>query len=58
MIDQDVLERVLHRALRDGGDFAEVFAEDRVASNALLDDGPLPLAVLESRIDEWIARQR
>ena len=26
--------------------------------NALLDDGPLPLAVLESRIDEWIARQR
>ena len=26
--------------------------------NALLDDGPLPLTVLESRIDEWIDRQR
>ena len=26
--------------------------------NALLDDGPLPLAVLESRIDEWITKQR
>jgi TldD protein len=30
---------VLGRALRDGGDFAEVFVEDRTASNALLDDG-------------------
>jgi TldD protein len=39
MIDQDVLERVLGRALRDGGDFAEVFVEDRVSSNAMLDDG-------------------
>jgi uncharacterized protein (DUF885 family) len=26
--------------------------------NAVLDDGPLPLTVLESRIDEWIAKQR
>ena len=26
--------------------------------NALIDDGPLPLSVLEGRIDEWIARQR
>jgi uncharacterized protein (DUF885 family) len=26
--------------------------------NALLDDGPLPLTVLEARIDEWIAGQR
>ena len=26
--------------------------------NALLDDGPLPLTVLESRIDEWIAHER
>ena len=26
--------------------------------NALLDDGPLPLTVLEARIDEWIARER
>ena len=26
--------------------------------NAVLDDGPLPLTVLETRIDEWIAGQR
>ena len=26
--------------------------------NALLDDGPLPLTVLEARIDEWIASQK
>jgi uncharacterized protein (DUF885 family) len=26
--------------------------------NALLDDGPLPLTVLEKRIDKWIARER
>jgi uncharacterized protein (DUF885 family) len=26
--------------------------------NALLDDGPLPLTILESRIDQWIARER
>ena len=41
MIDQDVLERVLGRALRDGGDFAEVFAEDRRTSSARLDDGKI-----------------
>ena len=39
MIDKDVLERVLGRALRDGGEFAEVFVEDRVGSSAVLDDG-------------------
>jgi TldD protein len=39
VIDKDVLERVLARAVRDGGDFAEVFVEDRVASSAVLDDG-------------------
>ena len=27
-------------------------------NNALIDDGALPLAVLEQRIDEWIARNR
>ena len=26
--------------------------------NALIADGPLPLSVLEQRIDEWIARNR
>jgi len=26
--------------------------------NALIDDGPLPLSVLEQRIDDWIARNR
>ena len=39
MIEQGVLERVLSRSLRDGGDFAEVFVEDRVGSSAVLDDG-------------------
>ena len=39
MIDSPVLERVLSEALRHGGDFAEVFAEDRSTSSALLDDG-------------------
>ncbi len=39
MIESPVLERVLSGALRRGGDFAEVFAEDRSTSSALLDDG-------------------
>ncbi|HEX9258951.1 MAG TPA: TldD/PmbA family protein [Acidimicrobiales bacterium] len=39
MIDHDVLQRVLGSALRTGGDFAEVFAEDKRSSSALLDDG-------------------
>ena len=39
MIDSPVLERVLSEALRHGGEFAEVFAEDRSTSSALLDDG-------------------
>ena len=38
MIDQDVLERVLGAALTTGGDFAEVFAEDKRSSSGLLDD--------------------
>ena len=39
LIDTPVLERVLAEALRHGGEFAEVFAEDRSNSSALLDDG-------------------
>src|SRR5437868_14344813 len=39
MLDQAVLQRVLASALKTGGDFAEVFIEDRVNSSALLDDG-------------------
>jgi TldD protein len=38
LIDPDVLERVLSAALEDGGDMAEVFAEDAVTSSAMLDD--------------------
>src|SRR5215216_34748 len=41
MIDEQVLDRTLHVALRAGGDFAEVFAEDRRASSARLDDGKI-----------------
>ena len=29
LVETPVLERVLHRALSRGGDFAEIFAEDR-----------------------------
>ncbi len=39
MIESPVLERVLSEALRHGGEFAEVFAEDRSTASALLDDG-------------------
>jgi TldD protein len=39
MIDQSVLEEVLGVAMRTGGEFAEVFAEDRRNASAVLDDG-------------------
>jgi TldD protein len=39
VIEQDVLERVLGTALRHGGDFAEVYAEDKSSTSAGLDDG-------------------
>jgi TldD protein len=39
VIDEDVVQRVLGAALRTGGEFAEVFAEDRRSSSARLDDG-------------------
>ena len=39
MIEQDVLERVLDIALRKGGEFAEIYAEDKSSTSAGLDDG-------------------
>src|SRR3954471_7417827 len=39
LIEPAVLERVLGAALRGGGDFAEVFVEDRSSSTARYDDG-------------------
>ena len=39
MIEQAVIERVLGAALRTGGEFAEVFAEDKRSSSAVFDDG-------------------
>ena len=39
VIDHDVLERVLSTAMRSGGDFAEVYAEDKRSTSASLDDG-------------------
>jgi TldD protein len=39
VIEPPVLERTLSRALRAGGDLAEVFAEDRRTSTARFDDG-------------------
>lgn len=39
MLDDDVISATLSTALRNGGDFAEVFAEDKRSSSAVLDDG-------------------
>src|ERR1700692_68997 len=39
LVDQSVLQSTLDRALRHGGDFAEVFVEDRRSSSARFDDG-------------------
>ncbi|MGE3684772.1 MAG: TldD/PmbA family protein [Acidimicrobiia bacterium] len=39
MIDHDVLERVLTTAMRSGGEFAEIYAEDKRLTSAGLDDG-------------------
>jgi TldD protein len=46
VIEEAVLERTLHAALREGGDFAEVFAEDRRVATARLDD---------SKIEEFVS---
>jgi len=39
LIDESVVATVLERALKTGGDFAEIYAEDRRATGAVLDDG-------------------
>jgi TldD protein len=41
VIEESVIQRVLSTALRTGGDFAEIFAEDRRNSSATLDDGKI-----------------
>jgi TldD protein len=44
-----VLSETLNVALRSGGDFAEVFAEDRASSSGRLDDG---------RVEELVSGRR
>ena len=39
MLEEPVIRRVLAAALRTGGDFAEIFVEDRRTSSARFDDG-------------------
>ncbi|HVL92709.1 MAG TPA: TldD/PmbA family protein [Acidimicrobiales bacterium] len=39
MLDPQLVQRVLDASLRTGGDFAELFVEDRRSSGAQLDDG-------------------
>ncbi len=39
MLDEGLVQRTLSAALRTGGEFAEVFVEDRRSSTAMFDDG-------------------
>lgn len=39
MIEEAVIQRALGAALTTGGEFAEIFAEDRLSSSAFFDDG-------------------
>ena len=39
MLETAVVEATLHRALAGGGDFADVFVEDRAVTSATYDDG-------------------
>jgi TldD protein len=41
VLEESVIQRVLGTALRTGGDFAEIFVEDKRSSSALLDDGKI-----------------
>ena len=39
MINEELLEQTLAEALKTGGEFAEVFVEDKQSSSAYFDDG-------------------
>ena len=41
MLEESVIQRVLGTALRTGGEFAEIFVEDKRSSSARLDDGKI-----------------
>jgi TldD protein len=41
VIEQDIVEQVLSVGLSTGGDFAEIFVEDKRSSSAYLDDGKI-----------------
>ena len=41
MLDHELINRTLTAALRTGGEFAEIFVEDKASSSALLDDGKI-----------------
>ncbi|WP_139904893.1 TldD/PmbA family protein [Clostridium thermarum] len=41
MLSKDIVKEVLGRALSSGGDFAEVFAEDKISNNLNLMDGKM-----------------
>lgn len=45
LIQQDVLEKVLKEALAQGGDFAEIFVEDRVSTTLCAEDGKIERAL-------------
>ena len=39
LLEADLLERSLQKALNGGGEFAEIFVEDRRSMSAVFDDG-------------------
>lgn len=45
MISKDILQEVLSKALRSGGDFAEIFAEDTIKNNINMTSGKIENAV-------------
>jgi TldD protein len=41
VLDHELINRTLNTALHTGGEFAEIFVEDKASSSALLDDGKI-----------------